>query len=231
MSEIMTKKLRKVILIFCGILVAGILLYLLYRDYRPEIDVLMHSDSHTKTKLLYLIRQHEVRDSLFLLGLITVLNAIPGMSNSVFCILAGLCYGPWIGLAINWCGNIIGNCIVASLIKRVSFSHNFKKNKLLNWLMNQEHPSLGMTLGFMVPVIPSVLVDYTAVRLGIPVNKFLLMVIVGMFPTSFIYAFGGDAIFNGDFKKLAGALIGVAILFIMAWWLVSMASKKRERAE
>lgn len=94
--------------------------------------------------------------------------------------------------------------------------------------MNQKHPSLGMTLGFMVPVIPSVLVDYTAARLDTPANKFLSMVIVGMFPTSFIYAFGGDAIFNGDFKKLAGALIGIAILFIMAWWLVGMASKKRQ---
>lgn len=228
MSETMTKKLRKVVFIIGGILVAVILLYLLYRDYRPEIDVLMHPNSHTKTKLLYLIRQHEVRDSLFLLGLIAVLNAIPGMSNSVFCILAGLCYGPWIGLAINWAGNILGNCIVESLIKRVDFSHRFKKNKFLNWLMNQKHPSLGMTLGFMVPVIPSVLVDYTAARLGTPANKFLSMVIVGMFPTSFIYAFGGDAIFNGDFKKLAGALIGIAILFIMAWWLVGMASKKRQ---
>lgn len=183
-----------------------------------------------KTKLLYLLRKHEVRDGLFLLGLITVLNAIPGMSNSVFCILAGLCYGPWIGLAINWCGNVLGNCIVESLIKRVSFSHKFKKNRFLNWLMDQKHPTLGMTLGFMVPVIPSVLVDYTAARLETPPNKFLSMVIVGMFPTSFIYAFGGDAIFNGDIKKLAGALIGIAILFIMAWWLVNRASRKKQKA-
>lgn len=225
----MTKKLRKVIFIVGGILVAAILLYLLYRDYRPEIDVLMHPNSHTKAKLLYLIRQHEVRDSLFLLGLIMILNAIPGMSNSVFCILAGLCYGPWIGLAINWLGNILGNCIVESLIKRVSFSHKFKTNKFLNWLMNQKHPSLGMTLGFMVPVIPSILVDYTAARLKIPANRFLLMVIVGMFPTSFIYAFGGDAIFNGDAKKLVGSLIGIAILFVMAWLLFRMASKRRKK--
>lgn len=151
------------------------------------------------------------------------------MSNSVFCILAGLCYGPWIGLAINWAGNILGNCIVESLIKRVDFSHRLKKNKFLNWLMAQKHPSLGMTLGFMVPVIPSVLVDYTAARLKVPANKFLLMVIVGMFPTSFIYAFGGDAIFNGDAKKLIGSLIGIAILFIIAWLLVRMASRKKQR--
>ncbi len=96
--------------------------------------------------------------------------------------------------------------------------------------MNQKHPTLGMTLGFMVPVIPSVLVDYTAARLETPPNKFLSMVIVGMFPTSFIYAFGGDAIFNGDIKKLAGALIGIAILFIMAWWLVNRASRKKQKA-
>ena len=124
----MTKKLGKILFIICGILAAGILLYLLYRDYRPEIDLLMHPRKDMKTKLLYLLRQHEVRDGLFLLGLITILNAIPGMSNSVFCILAGLCYGPWIGLAINWSGNVLGNCIVESLIKRVSFSHKFKKS-------------------------------------------------------------------------------------------------------
>ena len=62
-----------------------------------------------------------------------------------------------------------------------------------------------------------------------PANEFLLIVIVGMFPTSFIYAFGGDAIFNGDAKKLIGSLIGIAILFIIAWLLVRMASRKKQR--
>lgn len=56
------------------------------------------------------------------------------------------------------------------------------------------------------------------------------MVIIGMFPTSFIYAFGGDAIFNGDAKKLIGSLIGIAILFVIAWLLVRRASRKRQRA-
>src|SRR5699024_11578689 len=96
--------------------------------------------------------------------------------------------------------------------------------------MDENHPYLCMILGFMVPVIPSVLVDYTAARVETQSNKFLSMVIVGMFPTSFIYAFGGDAIFNGDIKKLAGALIGIAILFIMAWWLVNRASRKKQKA-
>jgi uncharacterized membrane protein YdjX (TVP38/TMEM64 family) len=55
------------------------------------------------------------------------------------------------------------------------FPIGLRKNKFLNWLMAQKHPSLGMTLGFMVPVIPSVLVDYTAARLKVPANKFLLI--------------------------------------------------------
>ena len=58
----MTKKFRKILFIICGILAAGILLYLLYRDYCPEIDLLMHPGKDMKTKLLYLLRKHEVRD-------------------------------------------------------------------------------------------------------------------------------------------------------------------------
>lgn len=43
----MTKKLGKILFIICGILAAGILLYLLYRDYRPEIDLLMGYENKT----------------------------------------------------------------------------------------------------------------------------------------------------------------------------------------
>lgn len=223
------KHLRKYLFIILGLIVAVIMLYLLYQDYRPEIDLLLHPNHDTKEKLLYMIRQHDVRDSIFLLVLIAVLNAIPGMSNSVFCILAGICYGPWIGLLINWIGNILGNCAVALLIKKIDFSKKFKKNKFLTYLMNQKYPQLGMTIGFMIPLIPSVLVDYTAVRTNVPIKSYLIMVAGGMFPTSFIYAFGGDALFKGDWHKLIGLII--ALLFLLAMFLVvlTLVNKHHQR--
>ncbi|PTS37394.1 hypothetical protein DBQ14_07120 [Limosilactobacillus fermentum] len=42
----------------------------------------------------------------------------------------------------------------------------------------------------MVPIIPSVLVNYACATMKIPHKNFILMVAVGMFPTLALYAFG-----------------------------------------
>lgn len=221
----MKQKLLKTVLIGLGIVVAISLLYFLYQDYRPEIQILLHPEQgDIKEKLLVLLRQHETRDVLFLMGLIVIFNAIPGLSNSIFCILAGLCYGPWLGLLINWCGNILGNTIICVLINKINFSRSFKKNRILTYLMHQKHPIIGMTIGLMIPVIPSILVDYTAVRLRLPVKHIISMIVIGMFPTSFIYAFGGDAIFSGNIKRIATALAGLIILIVVALIIFQLAS-------
>ena len=225
----MGTKLKKYLLIVVGLLLAVLLVYLLYRDYRPEINVLLHPTGDTQERLLVLIRQHEMRDSLFLLALIAILNAIPGLSNSVVCILAGLCYGPWIGLLINWMGNILGNSVIMLLVKKIDFSHHFKQNKILNFLMHQEHPLVGLTIGFMIPFIPSILVNYACGSLKVTWKRYLPMVIIGMLPTSYLYAFGGDAIFHGDAKKIIGVVIGIAILLVMALFVVKLAAKSRHK--
>lgn len=228
----MKQKLRKSLLIGIGIVLAICLICMLYHDYSPEIQILLHPEQgNIKEKLLVLLREHEVRDVFFLMGLIMIFNAIPGLSNSVFCILAGLCYGPWIGLLINWCGNILGNTIICGLINKINFSHSFKKNRILNYLMNQKHPAIGMTIGLMIPVIPSILVDYTAVRMKMSFKNILPMIIVGMFPTSFIYAFGGDAIFSGNLKKGAALLIALLILVMMALVIIKLASNHEKKRE
>lgn len=223
----MKQKLRKGLLIGGGIVLAICLICLLYHDYRPEIQILLHPErGNIKEKLLVLLREHEARDVLFLMALIMIFNAIPGLSNSVFCILSGLCYGPWLGLLINWCGNILGNTLICGLINKFDFSRKFKKNRILTYLMEQKHPSIGMTIGLMIPVIPSILVDYTAVRMKMSFKDIMPMIIIGMFPTSFIYAFGGDALFSGDFKKIIALVIALLILVLMAFVIVKLASKR-----
>lgn len=225
----MRKNLRKILLIGLGVIVAIGLAYLLYRDYRPEINLLLHPTSDTKEKLLILLRRHAVRDSIFLLCLIAVLNAIPGLSNSVLCVLAGLCYGAWLGLGINWLGNILGNVIVVALIRKIDFSKHFKKNKILTYLMNQSHPRIGLTIGFMIPFIPSVLVNYAAARLDVTWKQYLPMVVIGMLPTSYLYAFGGDAIFSGDAKRLIGLAVGILVLLMMALLVVKLADRSHKK--
>lgn len=206
------KKIDKKWLIALGTVLAIVVVIFIYRNYRPEINLLLHPVPHEKGILLRMIRAHGFANSLLLLVLIATLNSIPGLSNSVVCIFAGLCYGPFFGFIINWMGNILGNCIVMSLIRKIDISKKFKQHKLLKFLMDQKHPLIGLTIGFMIPVIPSVLVNYAGARLNVSRKQYLMMVLVGMAPTSFLYAFGGDAIFKGDLTRIISAVICIAIL-------------------
>jgi uncharacterized membrane protein YdjX (TVP38/TMEM64 family) len=206
------KKIDKKWLIALGTVLAIVVAIFIYRNYRPEINLLLHPVPHEKEILLRMIRAHGFTNSLLLLVLIATLNSIPGLSNSVVCIFAGLCYGPLFGFIINWMGNVLGNCIVMSLIRKIDISKKFKQHKLLKFLMDQKHPLIGLTIGFMIPVIPSALVNYAGARLDVSRKQYLLMVLVGMAPTSFLYAFGGDAIFKGDLTRIISAVICIAIL-------------------
>ena len=78
--------------------------------------------------------------------------------------------------------------------------------------MHQKHPLIGLTIGFMIPVIPSILVNYAGAQLNVNRRQYMAMVLVGMAPTSFLYAFGGDAIFKGNIRRLIGVAIAILIL-------------------
>ncbi len=221
----MKKFIDKRLLIIIGLIAALIVLFLIYRDYRPEIALLFHPTKHNQAILLHLIRSHGLQDMILLLLLIAIFNAIPGMSNSVVCIFAGLCYGPFIGFLINWFGNILGNCAVMNLIRKINLSKHTKKSKLLGYLLNQRHPLIGLTIGYMIPIIPSFLVNYAGSRLKVSRKRFLIMATVGMAPTSFVYAFGGDAIFRGDSKRIIGAIIAIVII-VLCYFLIKKMIKR-----
>lgn len=128
---------------------------------------------------------------LLLVVLVAVLNSIPGLSNSVICLFAGICFGPWLGLTINWSGNILGNLVVYSLLSKLSLPAKWTHNKLLTELNHSAHKKLRLIISFMVPIIPSIIVNYACTQEKMNLKQFLPLVIIGMLPTSFLYAFGG----------------------------------------
>ena len=124
-----------------------LLVLALVHDFMPEIRLLMDLTPAHRAELLTMIRSNGIRDLIFMLLLVGVMNAIPGLSNAVIYVFVGLCYGPWIGLLVNWAGNILGNCAIAALLSHVKLSHNFKQNKILDSLTHHRHPALGLTVG------------------------------------------------------------------------------------
>lgn len=189
-------------------------------DYWPEIKLLMHPTHEHRVMLTKMIRDHGAKDFLLLMVVIALLNAIPGMSIAAVCILAGVCYGPWIGLLISWSGNILGNLAVALLFSHVHLSQKLKKHQLLN----QPHPRLGLVIGYMIPAIPNAVVNYSGVRLKVSPTQMLPLIALGMLPCSFIYAFGGNAIFS---ENLAQLVIFAALIIILT--LVSVGAHQHHK--
>lgn len=222
----MKQRLSHRALIVIATLIVIAMLGLVIHDFLPEINLLLHSNDVNRQELVDLIQQHGIRDMIFLYIMIAVMNAIPGMSNSIVCIFAGLCYGPLWGLTINWFGNMTGNWLVAALIGHIDFSEKFMHNRWLERLQSSDHPWITLTVAYMIPVIPSVLVNYSCVNMQIPRRNFLVMVSLGVLPVSLIYAFGGDAIFNGGFKRLIIYAI-IIIVLIMLSRLIGKNVKKR----
>lgn len=46
-------------------------------------------------------------------------------------------------------------------------------------------------------------------------KNFILMVAVGMFPTSTLYAFGGDALFKGNYTRLLVIVVLIVIILLL----------------
>lgn len=224
-KTIKTKYLNKTWLIIGAVIFSLIIIYLIYKDYKPELILLCNLTPHNRAILLQMIRSHGVKDMALLIALIAVFNAIPGMSNSVVCIFSGLCYGPVAGFFINWFGNILGNCAVMGIIRKIDISRRTKKSKLLDYLVHHKHPEIGLTFGYMIPVIPSILINYAGARLNVKRLNFLIMVAIGMAPTSFIYAFGGNALFKRQNKRLVAAVVAIVII-ILAYFVIERLVKR-----
>lgn len=208
-----TTKLSRGWLVTLAVVLSIVVISFIVNNYQPEINLLLHPVPGERAKLLELMREHGLFNSILLLALVALFNAIPGMSNSVVCIFVGLCYGPWLGFMINWLGNICGNCLVISLMNHIDLSKRMKSQRVLDLLLNQKHPLIGLTIGFMIPFIPSILVNYASSQMHIEQRRYLAMLFVGMAPTSFLYAFGGDAIFKGDFKRFIPIIVALLVIF------------------
>lgn len=208
-------RLNKYWLIIPAVILIVLLLLTLVHDFMSEIQLITNLTPAHRKELAVMIRSKGIRDMIFMLLLVGIMNTIPGVSNAVICVFVGVCYGPWIGLLVNWAGNILGNCAVAGILSHIKLSHRFKQNKILDALTHHRHPVLGLMVGYMVPIVPSVLVNYACTTMKISRKHFLAMVTVGMFPTSALYAFGGDALFKGNYTRLIVIAVLIVIILLL----------------
>nr|WP_207187921.1 MULTISPECIES: VTT domain-containing protein [Lactobacillus] len=200
------------------------LLYKLYLSYLPELKLLVHFDHHNEELLIKMVRSHGIEDLAFLFILNAICVAIPGLSNGIFCVLNGILYGPAFGFIVNWISDILGQIILMQFLHKLYDIKHMSNSKIYKLLTTQKYPMVALTIGYLIPFIPSATVSY--VNILINKNDFkkqLIPIVIGVSPFAYLYAYGGDSILHLDTSRIikaavmivAVALIAAAILFIM----------------
>lgn len=202
-------------LVTLGIIFAVGLLLMLIHDYYPQIKQLFDP----KVDRMYLkqaFRHHGLKDACLLIILTSILTAIPGAPVAVICIFNGVLYGPWAGILMNLCGNVLGNSLVVYLLTHFNFIKKSKKfKKQMSSFKRFKKPAVAIILGYAIPFIPSSFTSYMAVKLKMKWNKLIACMAIGTLPTSLLYAFGGNAVFKGNTLRAIIALV-LIILIVMA---------------
>ena len=220
----MKQKIIRIILFILGGILGLLLLYKLYLSYLPELKLLVHFDHHNEELLINMVRIHGIEDLAFLFILNAICVAIPGLSNGIFCVLNGILYGPAFGFIVNWISDILGQIILMQFLHKLYDIKHMSNSKIYKLLTTQKYPMVALTIGYLIPFIPSATVSY--VNILINKNDFkkqLIPIVIGVSPFAYLYAYGGDSILHLDTSRIikaavmivAVALIAAAILFIM----------------
>ena len=220
----MKQKIIRIILFILGGILGLLLLYKLYLSYLPELKLLVHFDHHNEELLIKMVRSHGIEALAFLFILNAICVAIPGLSNGIFCVLNGILYGPAFGFIVNWISDILGQIILMQFLHKLYDIKHMSNSKIYKLLTTQKYPMVALTIGYLIPFIPSATVSY--VNILINKNDFkkqLIPIVIGVSPFAYLYAYGGDSILHLDTSRIikaavmivAVALIAAAILFIM----------------
>ncbi|MEY8662295.1 VTT domain-containing protein [Ligilactobacillus faecis] len=199
-----------------GVVLVSVLLYIFFLEHSAQFMQFFDPDKD-KLLLMRTFRDRSPKDALLLILLTALTSAVPALSSSVICIFNGVCFGPFLGLLLNITGNTLGNSLVAGFFRKFSDErepdHKHKRpNRLFERLAHFKNKMLALILGYMIPIIPSSLVNYFGAKSKISSKKQLLCIIIGVIPTSFLYAYGGEAIFNGNVVRLGVSILCVVVL-------------------
>ncbi|MFC4772826.1 TVP38/TMEM64 family protein [Enterococcus hermanniensis] len=222
----MNKKRVKTLLIVFGILLMIILGYHLYLQYQQDIHLFIDPKT-SKARFVKEVQSHGMLSALLLIGLTTMMCAVPGVPTSVVGVISGLSFGPLLGSIINILGNTIGNTIAIYCMSKFKlFDKKEQSNHWIQSITELKHPRIGLMLGYMVPVIPSSVINITAEALKLPLKEILLSIVIGVIPSSILYACGGDTLIQGISKPTIILVIGIIVLISLIVVIYKKEKKK-----
>lgn len=209
-------ELRRFLVLFGVVLVLGY--FILYVIGHWELLArFWESNSQAEiNRVISQLRHKTILNFVVLVILTAVTAAIPFMSNAVFAIFNGVVYGPYIGFGMNLLGNVLGNFIFIKLLNVVDITDSENKlKKRFSGIQALENKNYGIILGYMIPVVPTILINYHVAEEKLPWRKWLPYVTIGVAPSSLIYALGGDAVIAGNVRRLIVLGVIIALGYVL----------------
>lgn len=149
-------------------------------------------------------------------------------------LLAGMCYGPWIGLLVIYIGITISNIIIIFSVKKYGIKmvrDVVQEEKLLKIKKmideNPDRSEISLFVLYFLPILPKDLITYVASLLPISKKKFLVISILGRFPAVFSSVLVGS-------KLLDGKIISIILIYLITYiisGMIAMIYKKTSAKE
>lgn len=203
----------KHIILTIGIFLIILLLIGLILDYHHRFCLILSQPHFNRKILIRILRHYKSYDVILIFSIVILSEAIPGLPVSVIEIISGIFLGRNLGFLINVLGMIIGNIISMLVIEHFGLSKLSKKHsKIAKKITEMKHPLIGLTIGYIVPMIPTIFANYAAAKLKLKWKNLIMCMIIGAIPSAWLYACGGDAFLLGNNKIGIIAIISVFLL-------------------
>lgn len=168
----------------------------------------------------------------------TILVFLPA---EVIELLAGMSYGPLLGLVTVFVGYGIGTLLIAIAVKKYgeSFVDYFvaedKQEKIKKEIKeNPKRLEAVIFILYFLPVIPKDFITYVGNLLPIPVKRFLLISLLARIPATLSSTIVGSRILSGDIKTIVIVYISTYLLSLVIIGInsrIKKAGKKEEKDE
>lgn len=207
-------KLRhKIFFITLGLLGLIGLLGAIWINYREVISTFI-AYAFDRQTLIDLLRHQGKHNAVLFMAVIAIGSAIPGIPIAAVAVLSGVCFGRWTGFGINIAGIVVGNLLAIYILGR--FPHKVRPSRfrpIADHLQNMHHPRVGLSIGYAVPMLPTLLVNYAALEMHLSLKNKATCIFIGSLPVSFLYAFGGDELLFGNTKAVIVTAVLILLLF------------------
>ena len=213
----MKRKIIRILLFILGGILGLLLLYKLYLNYRPELNLLLHFDHHNEEVLVNMVRSHGIEDLAFLFLLNAICVAILAYPTESFVFSTESFMALPGDLLLIGSVTFLGQIILMELLQKLYDMKKMSNSKVYKLLTGLKSPMLGLIIGYMIPFIPSATVSYVNIMINKGQRKKqLIPIIIGVIPFAYLYAYGGDSILHLDGPRLIKVVISFVVIALIA---------------